>query len=1071
MLKFAERYLKGNPKAFSSADTAYVLAYSVIMLNTDQHNAQVKRRMTKEDFLKNNRGIDEGKDLPAEFLGAIFDEIQSNEIVMKDEAKAKDGAKAEKSNALGLPVEVDALLFGKPKRRDGPPDISKTTESMALKTEAIFTSILRSKSTVQKSTRKEADGANAAAAQARERIVTAFFSASHYEHVRPMFQLVWMSLLTAISTPLQETEDLSTISVALDGFRSAAYIACIFDMELESKAFISTLGKFTILNNIQEMRAKNFEAIKTLLDIAFQQGNSLGESWKVVVQCISQLEKLQIVGALGEDGPRARPTLLDEVAAEASSQSMTLSVDRIFTASAKLSGAAIVHFVRALCEMSWEEIKSSMDREHPRMYCLQRLVEISYYNMKRIRVEWSNIWAILGQHFNQVGSSPNTTVAFFAVDKLRQLAIKFLELEELPNFKFQKDFLRPFEEIIRSNPDVKIKDMCLACIQQMVQAKSRSLKSGWKTLFGALLRPSRETNEPLVVQAFEIIKSIYKTSFEGILANAAYPEFVGCVVEFCKNAKFGKISLHAIELLRQSIGRVAELLGKGERHVLLNSVAMASTPTQRPDAAFATPSQTAPRPALSDEDASVKFWMPVLFGLQDVIMASELEVRTRALQYLFETLKLHGSTFSRDFWALLAKGVLFPIFDDLKHSGTTSLANSKFASKEEMLVWLSTTLIQALRQLVELFGTHFESLRFMLDGMLEILTTCLTHENEALSRIGSTCLQQLVEHNAQRFEKQEWTKVVELFERLSQDTTPYFLFFDMAQIPGADSQAQQSPLIDPASLDPELAFLKAPLGPPPDKREFQRLIGKCVLHLLVMQTLDETLLAGQSDTVFRSLSAEHMFRLTDCFDHSFRFARAFNKYTSLRTAIYRMGYMKQMPNLLKQETQSVTAYIRCLAKVSLDRSPETSMLREKTEKRLIPLCLDILSQFNSLDGDAKRRNINSWKPVVVIILNALMDLSDDPFSRHIKAFYPGIVNLLLNDITPELRVVLHSLLMRTGVVLSIIEEEEAYQPRSLASGDGTAANTDSAAAASATSAADDGADPMQQADGDDEARQ
>jgi brefeldin A-inhibited guanine nucleotide-exchange protein len=46
MLKFAARYLAGNSESFSSADTAYVLAYSTIMLNTDQYNPQVKRRMT-----------------------------------------------------------------------------------------------------------------------------------------------------------------------------------------------------------------------------------------------------------------------------------------------------------------------------------------------------------------------------------------------------------------------------------------------------------------------------------------------------------------------------------------------------------------------------------------------------------------------------------------------------------------------------------------------------------------------------------------------------------------------------------------------------------------------------------------------------------------------------------------------------------------------------------------------------------------------------------------------------------------------------------------------------------------
>lgn len=69
-------------------DTAYVLAYSVIMLNTDAHNPQVKKRMTKADFLKNNRGINDGVDLPEELLSGIFDEIVSNEIRMKDEVEA-----------------------------------------------------------------------------------------------------------------------------------------------------------------------------------------------------------------------------------------------------------------------------------------------------------------------------------------------------------------------------------------------------------------------------------------------------------------------------------------------------------------------------------------------------------------------------------------------------------------------------------------------------------------------------------------------------------------------------------------------------------------------------------------------------------------------------------------------------------------------------------------------------------------------------------------------------------------------------------------------------------------------
>ena len=68
---------------------------------------------------------------------------------------------------------------------------------------------------------------------------------------------------------------------------------------------------------------------------------------------------------------------------------------------------AIVEFVRALSEVSWEEIASSGLADHPRVFCLTKLVEISYYNMSRIRLEWTHMWAILGEHFNQVREIPD----------------------------------------------------------------------------------------------------------------------------------------------------------------------------------------------------------------------------------------------------------------------------------------------------------------------------------------------------------------------------------------------------------------------------------------------------------------------------------------------------------------------------------------------------------------------------------------------------------------------------------------------------------------------------------------
>lgn len=41
------------------------------MLNTDLHNCANRRKMTREAFVRNNRGIDDGNDLPRELLAEV----------------------------------------------------------------------------------------------------------------------------------------------------------------------------------------------------------------------------------------------------------------------------------------------------------------------------------------------------------------------------------------------------------------------------------------------------------------------------------------------------------------------------------------------------------------------------------------------------------------------------------------------------------------------------------------------------------------------------------------------------------------------------------------------------------------------------------------------------------------------------------------------------------------------------------------------------------------------------------------------------------------------------------------
>lgn len=61
------------------------------------------------------------------------------------------------------------------------------------------------------------------------------------------------------------------------------------------------------------------------------------------------------------------------------------------------------------------------------------------------------MFQVLGEYFNKVGCNPNKDTAVFAVDSLRQLSTKFIEKGEFSNFRFQKEFLRPFEHILKKN--------------------------------------------------------------------------------------------------------------------------------------------------------------------------------------------------------------------------------------------------------------------------------------------------------------------------------------------------------------------------------------------------------------------------------------------------------------------------------------------------------------------------------------------------------------------------------------------------------------------------------------------
>lgn len=321
-------------------------------------------------------------------------------------------------------------------------------------------------------------------------------------------------------------------------------------------------------------------------------------------------------------------------------QSTTVAVDRIFTGSTKLDGDGIVEFVKWLCFVSEIELKYCP----PRMYSLQKIVEISYYNMSRIRLQWTRIWNILGEHFNKAGCSTNEEVAFFAIDSLRQLAMKFLEKGEFANFRFQKDFLKPFEHIMKRNSSFSIRDMVLQCIAQMVKSQAQNIKSGWKNVFGVFHLAASQNNERILNFSFDIVTEIIRNYVEKYFMNIvdSFQDAIKCLSEFACNLLSPDISIEAIGHIRVCAGFVA-----------------------REPNFFVDQGYEDLKSVPESDLVWMKGWFPILFELSCIINRCKLDVRTRGLTVMFEIIKTYGETFRTQWWNDLFN-IVFRIFDNMK---------------------------------------------------------------------------------------------------------------------------------------------------------------------------------------------------------------------------------------------------------------------------------------------------------------------------------------------------------------------------------------------------------------------
>uniref|UniRef100_A0A914VU46 SEC7 domain-containing protein n=2 Tax=Plectus sambesii TaxID=2011161 RepID=A0A914VU46_9BILA len=265
MTQFADHWYKMNDEPFNHADAAFTLSYGIIMLNTDQHNPQVKRNqppMTIDCFKRNLSGTNDGKDFDQEMLEEIYNAIKHDEIVM--------------------PAEQTGLV----------------------KENYLWKVLLR-----------RGEGAEGE-----------FTHAPSGLNDHDLFHIIWGPTTAALAFVFDKSEQDSILQKALSGYRKCAAIAAHYGMSDVFDNLIISLCKFSTLMTSSDggSNGQNLEqqhrpgspnpfsfvetiaisfgenqkaqmAAKAVFQLVHAHGDILKEGWKNILDCVLQLFKARML--------------------------------------------------------------------------------------------------------------------------------------------------------------------------------------------------------------------------------------------------------------------------------------------------------------------------------------------------------------------------------------------------------------------------------------------------------------------------------------------------------------------------------------------------------------------------------------------------------------------------------------------------------------------------------------------------------------------------------------------------------------------------------------------------------
>ena len=542
MEAFASRFCACNHDAYPSADSAYILAFAIVMLNTDAHNplTETAMKMSEQDFVLMVTAAEAASELDADAIAAIYRRVSANEIKMNvvepppKISPSKSSASPSASGAL-----VQALNFAAPwKLRSTLKEATDETAAILKSTKELFKRFEESPDG-----RRDAAAANVADASSGATSSLLFVHASESGLARPMLDAAGKCMLAALSTAFEAAPDEAHAAMPLEATRAMLSLAT----SLQLPALRDDIRDFLIaapgFGRPQGIATQCKEALSTLLELAASECNLGGvQAWASVLEVIDRLERARaIVGAgVAFDFAAVRAVFrapldfAEPVTSEDASATSALptqltpaelavtkwlstsggeAIERVFALSTRFDSDEILAYATAVVTVSRHGLWNSdgSPRVPAKVFALLRLTEVAATNMSRVRLVWSKLWSVVAEHLVESVKHSDEKVVLHATVSMRQVADRLLLRARATRSATQVDAMRPFVFAIENVQTSRARGLVTSCVAQALQNFGDVLGLGWEpamevleAVYGSAALSRVEDTETLETQSKEM---------------------------------------------------------------------------------------------------------------------------------------------------------------------------------------------------------------------------------------------------------------------------------------------------------------------------------------------------------------------------------------------------------------------------------------------------------------------------------------------------------------------------------------------------------------------------------------